>query len=127
MDLVYSFPLRPIRSHSELDRANDVAGRLAERGEDNLSPDETDYLDVLGDLIEKYESAHFPIPEHASPADELRAYMDARGLSQADIVKGAGISSSTISEFLGGKRSLGKRPAARLAAFFGVPIGVFLD
>jgi HTH-type transcriptional regulator/antitoxin HigA len=127
MELVRLFPLRPIRSHAELDRANEVAGQLAERGEENLSTDEADYLDVLGDLIEKYEDTHLPMPEHTAPAVELRAYMDARGLSQAEVARAAAVSSSTVSEFLSGKRPLGKRPASRLAAFFGVPIGVFLE
>jgi transcriptional regulator with XRE-family HTH domain len=53
--------------------------------------------------------------------------MDARGLSQADVARGAAVSSSTVSEFLSGKRPLGKRPASRLAAYFGVPIGAFLE
>lgn len=125
--LIREFPLRPIRTEEECARATVVMDRLADRGEEDLAPGEADYLDVLATLVEQWEDVHVRIASHATPAEELRGYMDARNLSQADVAKAAGVSESTISELLNGKRSLGKRPAGRLAGFFRVPIDVFLD
>ena len=55
-ELVRRFPLRPIRSERELDNAiaviDDLIARLARSAEAD------DYLDVLSDLVEKYESEH---------------------------------------------------------------------
>lgn len=52
--LVRNFPLRPIRSEEALDRAIAVVDDLLDK--DDLTQDEQDYLDVLGDLVEEYES-----------------------------------------------------------------------
>ena len=57
-DLVREFPLRPLRSDRELDRAIAVIDRLLARGK--LASDEADYLDVLSDLVEKYEDEALP-------------------------------------------------------------------
>jgi HTH-type transcriptional regulator / antitoxin HigA len=61
MALVSRFPLRPLRSERDLDRAAKIANELAVRG--NLSRWEHDYLDVLSDLIEAF-ATYF----HVSPA-----------------------------------------------------------
>ena len=126
LDLAAEFPLRPIRNEEECRRATEILDRLADRGEDDLSPGETDYLDVLSMLMERWEDEHVHIDAPRTVADRLRAYMLARNLSQADVVKGANVSPSTISELLSGKRTLGRYPATRLSAFFRVPIDRFL-
>jgi hypothetical protein len=59
MSLVARFPLRPIRSDCDLDRAAKIANALAIR--DDLTLGETDYLDVLTDMIEKNEATHYPV------------------------------------------------------------------
>ena len=59
LELVKAFPLRPIRSDTELDRAIAMIDSLITRGE--LDSGEADYLDVLGDLVHKYEAEHDPI------------------------------------------------------------------
>jgi HTH-type transcriptional regulator/antitoxin HigA len=125
-DLIAEFPLRPIRTEEESRRADEVIGRLADRGEDDLSPGETDYLDVLSTLMERWEDEHVHIDEPATVPDRLRWFMEARDLTQADVAHGANVSRSTISEVLAGKRALGRQPATRLAAFFRVPVGLFL-
>jgi HTH-type transcriptional regulator/antitoxin HigA len=126
LDLAVEFPLRPIRTEEECRRATEIIDRLADRGEDDLSPGEADYLDVLSMLMERWEDEHVHIDVPKTVADRLRAYMLARDLSQADVVKGANVSPSTISELLAGKRTLGRQPATRLATFFRVPVACFL-
>ena len=65
-ELVRRFPLRPIRSEQDLDRAIAVVDSLIDKGE--LSQDEDDYLDVLGDLVRKYETENHPAPAAGSPS-----------------------------------------------------------
>ena len=60
MDLVQEFPLRPLRSDEELAQAIGVIDRLIIRGD--LDSGEQDYLDVLTDLVEKYEAEEHPMP-----------------------------------------------------------------
>jgi HTH-type transcriptional regulator/antitoxin HigA len=122
--LVRLFPLRPIRSERELDRASEVIDALLVRATP-LAPLERDYLEVLGDLVERYEDAHHPMPE-ASGADVLRHLMEARGVTQSEVAAATGIVNSTISAVLSGKRRLSVGHIEKLAAFFHVGPGAFL-
>ncbi len=58
LKLIRKFPLRPIRSEEVLDRAIAMVDALGSRIKD-LTADERDYLDVLADLVEKYETEHY--------------------------------------------------------------------
>jgi HTH-type transcriptional regulator/antitoxin HigA len=77
-DLVLQFPLRPVRSDEELDRAVRMVDSLLDRRD--LAPEEEDYLDVLGDLIERYEEESHPMAP-VSDSEMLRHLIEARGFS----------------------------------------------
>jgi HTH-type transcriptional regulator/antitoxin HigA len=91
----------------------------------SLESDEQDYLEMLADLVERWDALRRPLP--ASPAEVLRHLMEARSLTQSEVASGAGVSQSTVSECLAGKRTLGRSPALKLAGFFGVGVAAFLD
>ncbi len=122
MELIRRFPLRPIRSEEELDRAMEVIDELIDR--DNLDQSEKDYLDVLSDLTEHYESAHHPI-EPVSDAEVLAHLIEAKGTTQAKLARETRIAESTISEVLAGKRILNRVQIGRLARHFNVGPTVF--
>ena len=117
-----TFPLRPIRSAAELAAALGVVEGLMRR---ELDADEADYLDVLSDLVQKFERAEHPMPD-AAESDVLRLLMDGRGLSQNGLAKQSGIAQSTLSAVLDGTRSLTKKQVVTLAALFSVSPVVFL-
>jgi HTH-type transcriptional regulator/antitoxin HigA len=121
-ELVKRFPLIRIRDDDHLVDAQEVIDRLLEK---DLDAGEQEYLDVLTDLVEDFEEEHVSIPD-ASEADVLRELMDANRLTQAGLAKETGISQSTISSILLGKRSLTRKQLVTLAQFFHVPAGVFL-
>jgi HTH-type transcriptional regulator / antitoxin HigA len=52
LQLVCQFPLRPLRSEAELDKAIAMVDSLVDRP--RLSRGEQDYLDVLADIVERY-------------------------------------------------------------------------
>ncbi len=122
LKLVQRVPLRPIRSDGELDRAIAMVDELVDRV--NLGIDEQDYLDVLGDLIERYESEAHPIPS-ASDAAMLAHLIEAKGVTQADVARAGRIAESTISEVLAGKRKLNRTQIGKLAQYFHVGPTVF--
>jgi HTH-type transcriptional regulator/antitoxin HigA len=124
LELVRRCPLRPIRSEAELDRAIAMIDRLVDR--DTLDPDAADYLDVLSDLVEKYEAKHHPIDtSDLTDAEMLAHLIEARAIGQVEVSRGTGIAESTISEILAGKRQLNRRQIGKLAAYFHVEPGVF--
>lgn len=123
LELIHWFPLRPIRSDAELDRAIEVIDSLVDR--DDLTPEEDDYLDVLGDLVERYEAKHHPLPP-ISDADMLHHLIESRETTQARVATETGIAESTISEILKGKRGLNRKHIEVLAKHFKVSPAVFL-
>jgi HTH-type transcriptional regulator/antitoxin HigA len=122
LELVRRFPLRPIRSDAELDGAVSMVDSLLDRRD--LAPEEEDYVEVLGDLVEQYESDAHPMPP-VSDAEMLRHLIDAKGVSQTEVSTAAGIADSTISEVLKGKRSLNRKHIGTLARYFNVSPDVF--
>ena len=122
--LVRRFPLRPIRTDGELDQAIAVVNLLIDKGE--LTPGEDDYLDVLGDLVEKYEAEVHPMPP-VSDAEMLRHLIEARETTQAKVSAATGVAESTISEILGGRRGLSRRHIEALARHFQVSPAIFLS
>lgn len=122
IELVQRFPLRPLRSDAELDKAIAIIDELVTR--DDLTPGESDYLDVLSDLVHKYESTEHPI-EPATDAEVLRFLLQSNEMSQSDLAQRSRISGSTISEILAGKRKLSRRHIAALSRVFHVSPAVF--
>jgi HTH-type transcriptional regulator / antitoxin HigA len=121
--LIARLPLRPIRTEAELDAADGVIDELTDR--DDLSPDESDYLDVLGDLVEKYEDEHVEMP-HVSDAAMLRTLMEEKGVRQADVVRSTRISKTVLSLVLNGKRDLTRQHIGALSRYFDVDPAAFL-
>ena len=122
LELIQRFPLRPIRTEKELDRAIAMVDELIDR--DNLQKGEKDYLDVLSDLMERYETEQHPI-EPVSDAVILAHLIEAKEITQAELARQAKIAESTISEVLKGKRKLNRSQIGRLARCFGVEPTVF--
>lgn len=123
LDLVRMHPLRPIRDEAGLDRAIAMVNSLIDR--DELDEDEADYLDVLSDLVEKYETENHPLPA-VSEAEMLRHLIEARDVTQARVSEETGIAESTISAILSGKRGLSRKHVAALARYFKVSPAVFI-
>jgi HTH-type transcriptional regulator/antitoxin HigA len=123
LELIQRAPLRPIRSEEELDRAIAMIDELLDQaGRDS---DEDDYLDVLSDLVEKYEDEHHAMPP-VSGAELLRFLIENQETTQAQVATATGIAESTISEVLTGKRELNRKHIEALARHFQVSPAVFL-
>ncbi|MBD2570040.1 hypothetical protein [Anabaena lutea] len=53
IELLRAFPPRPISSEAEFLATQNVINRLIDKGK--LTPDEEDYLDILGNTVYSYE------------------------------------------------------------------------
>jgi HTH-type transcriptional regulator/antitoxin HigA len=122
LELIRTFPLRPIRSDAELDEAMAVIDVLVVK--DSLEAAAVDYLDVLSDLVEQYEAEAHPISP-ASDAEMLRHLIDAMAVSQVQVARETGIVESTISAVLAGKRRLTREQIGKFAHYFHVSPSVF--
>ena len=122
LSLIHRFPLRAIRDDRELDEAIALVNELLDRPK--LDEGETDYLDVLGDLVEAYEERAHPM-EPASDAAMLDSLLTDRGQTQLHVAVATGIANSTLSNVRHGKRQLTRDHIRRLAKHFQVDPGVF--
>ena len=68
------------------------------------SPQE-DYLDVLGELVHKYEAEHDPI-DAVSDQGIFWSLLESNRMAQAKLARLSGIAESPISEILEEKRKL---------------------
>jgi len=122
LDLIRRFPLRPLRTDADLDAAVAVIDELIDRAA--LTAAEQDYLDVLSDLVESYETQTIPM-RPVGDAELLRFLIQDKSVTQAGAARGAGIAESTLSEILAGKRKLNRGQIAKLARYFHVAPGAF--
>ena len=121
LELVLDFLLASIKSDEHLAEAQRVMDRLLARG--TLDQGEETYLEALSDLVGAYEDKHHLI-ERASDADLLQHLMEAKGVSQTQLSRDAGLPKSTVSEVLGGKRPFSRRMIRKLAEYFHVDVQV---
>jgi HTH-type transcriptional regulator/antitoxin HigA len=119
--LVTAFPLASIKSDEQLEEAQKVMDQLLAQGK--LAPGEEMYLDALSDLVAAFEDEHFAIAP-ASDADMLRHFMEAKGVTQAQLSRDTTVPKSTISEILAGKKRLTRQMIRKFADYFGVDSSV---
>jgi len=117
LDLIMKFPLTSIRSHAELEAAQEVMDGLLTKG--TLSRGGEMYLDALSDLVAAFEDEHYRF-DSASDDEILRHLMEAKGISQVELHRCTKIAKSTISEILAAKKPFSRRIIGRLAEFFDV-------
>ena len=108
--------IRPIRTNDDLTAA--LARIDALWGKEPGTP-EGDELDILVDLVEHYESKHFPV-EPMEPIDFLRAHMETTARTQADLAALLG-SRPRASEVLNRKRALTVDMIYRLSSEWHIP------
>jgi len=121
-DLLARFAPASITDEEEADRVQRQIDDLIDRGA--LSPDERKLLSLLGDLVLAWEDNRYDLPA-ATPADAIRALLDARGMRQADLVGHVFPTKGIASEVLRGKRRLTYEHVARLAEVFHISPAVF--
>lgn len=120
--LVQMLPLRPIHDRIDVANATEVIDALA--GHD-LTADQEDYLDVLSDLVDKYETESSPLRRtESTPLERLKFVVDQAGLSASDLGRLLG-NRALGSLLLTGRRQLSKAHIRRLAEHFRLDPGYF--
>ena len=121
IELLKSFPPRPITSEEEFLSTQKVINLLIDKGE--LTPDEEDYLDILGNLVYEYEEKHNTIPDIYG-VELLKALIDEFCVQKKDLLS-IFESESILSEILTGERPLTVDYVHKLADFFHISPSAF--
>lgn len=115
--------LRPIRDEAGYDRMVALMNSLLDVVGDDEDHALSGLLELVGDVVSKYEHEHHAI-EPSAPRDSLRFLIDARGLNQDDL--SAIVPQSNLSAILAGKRKISATLAGKLGKFFGVSPALFV-
>ena len=119
----------PIISEDDNERALEVVRNLM--GIKHRSPEEDSLLELLVQLIERFEDEHYSFETGASqgdlatPRSILLHLMEEHDLKQADLVGIIG-SRGVVSEVVNGKRHISKAQASALSQLFHVDVGLFI-
>lgn len=123
--LIQEFPLRPLRSESELDAAIAMTHKLIDREvSQGLGDQERDYLEILGNLIHDYEAKTNPLGE-MTPVEALRHFLEENEMTQSQLAEETGLAMTTISEILNGRRNISAKARKALADRFKVSPSLF--
>lgn len=121
IQLLQKFPPRPIKSQEEMLATQKVIDSLIDRAP--LTPDEEDYLNVLGTLVYEYEQTLEPIPD-IDGVELLKVLLAENGLRQKDLLS-VFKTESIVSAILNKQRQLTTRHIQELAEFFHVSPAAF--
>jgi HTH-type transcriptional regulator / antitoxin HigA len=122
IQLLQKFPPRTITNNQQLEATQEVIDSLLDRAE--LTPEESDYLNVLGTLVFDYEQKNETIADIYG-VELLKVLIAERNLRQKDLIP-VFKTESIVSDILNGKRQLTIRHVQELAQFFNLAPAVFL-
>ncbi len=115
--------LRPIHDEVAYEQMVTLMNSLLDVVGDDEDHALSGLLELLGDVVSKYEREHHAI-EPAAPKDTLRFLIAARGLNQEDL--SVIVPQSNLSAILAGKRKISATLAGKLGKFFGVSPALFV-
>ncbi len=121
IDLLNTFPPRPIKSEEDLSATQDVIDSLIDRSA--LTQDEKDYLNLLGTLVYEYEQKQSPIPDIYG-VELLKYLIKELGLHQKDLVT-IFKTESIVSDVLNNRRKLTVRHIQELSKKFNISPAAF--
>lgn len=115
----------PIRTKEDNERAILQIEALCHQ--DLLTDAEENLLELLVQLIERFEEKHYAFPAHmqSTPLDMLLFLMEGNNLRQVDLVGIIG-SKGVVSEVVNGKRGISKKMAVALGERLNVSPGLFI-
>ena len=117
----------PTAIKTEEDNERAIAQAEALTHQSSLTEAESKFLELLIQLIERFEEEHYAFPPEmrAGPIDMLIFLMESNALKQVDLVGVIG-SKGVVSEVVNGKRGISKKMAIALGNRFNVDAGLFL-
>ena len=123
MELITTFPPRPITNDAELIATQNQINSLLDKGK--LTQDDRDYLKVLGTLVYDYEDKNEPMPT-LKGVELLKALLEESNLQAKDLASICQ-SDSIVLDILDRKRELTATQIKELAAFFHISPAAFFE
>lgn len=116
---------RPIRTEADAISVQQRIDEMLDRFS-ALSPDEQDLLQLLGSLVESWETNRYQLPP-TTPINRLRAHLRDNDITQASLVGSVFPTKSIASEVLSAKRPLTYAYVSDLMRRLHLPASFFFD
>jgi HTH-type transcriptional regulator/antitoxin HigA len=113
--------IKPLKTKKDYKQAMERLEKIFDAKPGTTQGDE---LDILGILIEKYESNHFPI-DFPDPIEAIKFRMEQMGYNQKDLVNVIGFK-SRVSEIMSKKRKLSLEMIRKLNSSLNIPTDVLI-
>jgi len=123
LTLLETFPPRPISSEEQLEATQEIIDSLISRPQ--LTPDEQDYLNVLGSLVREYEELYHSLPA-LNGVELIKALLVELNLGVKDLLS-VFKSEDRVADVLDKKQDLTVTEVKGLAEFFQVSPLAFLQ
>ena len=115
--------IAPIRDEAHYQRMTAMLEALLDETTGDENHPAMGLVDIVGDLIEDFESEHHPLPD-VTGVQALKFLMEQHGIKQCDLHEIG--SQGVVSEILAGKRELNIRQVRALSERFGVSPATFV-
>lgn len=113
----------PIRDEAHYQRMSTLLANLLDETQGDEGHPAMGLVDIVGDLVDRYEREHHPLPE-ATGIQALKFLMDQHRLTQSQLPEIG--SQGVVSEVLAGKRELNIRQVRALCNRFGLSAESFV-
>jgi len=115
--------IAPIRDEAHYQRMTAMLEALLDETTGDENHPAMGLVDIVGDLIEDFESEHHPMPD-VTGVQALKFLIEQHGIKQCDLHEIG--SQGVVSEILAGKRDLNIRQVRALSERFGVSPATFV-
>jgi len=115
--------IAPIRDEAHYQRMTAMLEALLDETTGDENHPAMGLVDIVGDLIEDFESEHHPMPD-VTGVQALKFLIEQHGIKQCDLHEIG--SQGVVSEILSGKRELNIRQVRALSERFGVSPATFV-
>ena len=115
--------IAPIRDEAHYQRMTAMLEALLDETTGDENHPAMGLVDIVGDLIEDFESEHYPMPD-VTGVQALKFLIEQHGIKQCDLHEIG--SQGVVSEILAGKRELNIRQVRALSERFGVSPATFV-
>ncbi|WP_016950064.1 type II toxin-antitoxin system HigA family antitoxin [Anabaena sp. PCC 7108] len=121
LELITSFTPRKITSEEELATTQNIIDSLLDQ--ENLTPDERDYLHLLGLVVSEYEEHHYPVADIYG-IELLKVLLEELNLKTKALMP-IFEEETILSEVFSGKQQMTVNHIDKLANFFHVSPAIF--